>query len=147
MDRAATTIASALARIATLIVGAWVFDRVLKSITGALEQTTAVALRETPAPAAPQLPVDNEQLAMFATFMENGVARELRGEAGADPTDLIIPDYDGGRPEGGRVATVPAGTFSATGGNLVEAMRRGTFGVPDGTTMPRPNLDAEVRDG
>lgn len=135
----------ALARVATLLVGAWVFDRVLKSITSALEQTTAVALRETPAAAVPQLPLDNEQLAMFATFMETGAARDLGlsgVRVGADPTDLIVPDFDGGRPEGGRVATVPAGTFAPTGGNLVEAMRRGDFAVPDGG-RPLPDLGAE----
>jgi hypothetical protein len=134
---------AALARIATLVVGAWVFDRILKSITGALEQTTAVALRETPAAPVPQLPLDSEQLAMFATFMEQGVARELRGESGADPTDLQIPDFDGGRPEGGRVASVPAGTFAATNGNLVEAFKRGEFATPAQGFM-RPDLTGEA---
>lgn len=113
-------------------VAAWAFDRALKSITEA-QRTAAKAIsdtihREFAQPAAPQLPPEQQgNAALFQSFMDSPLAR-TEGTGAIDPTDTLVAEFDGDRPAGGRVATVPAGTFGPTGGNLVEAFKRGQFG-------------------
>lgn len=134
-----------------MVIGAasWAFDRALRSVAEAQRvsaETLASVTHQTFAlPDAPQLPPEHQgNGALFETFMESAHSR-LPGTGAVDPTDNLIMDFDGERPPGGRVGTVPAGTFAATGGDLIEAFKRGQFGA---VGMPVPGSTAgEAFDG